>query len=102
MSNKRRRDLKCYPLSSIWLQIFPPKSKPILLNGYYRQWNLPKTMRNNTSDSNKNQIERYDQYLKMWKKAIDEKKDTIIIGDDNIDTLNPDLNTLNCHKLKIN
>ena len=88
-------------MSSIWLQIFPPKSKPILLNGYYRQWNLPKTMRNNTSDSNKNQIERYDQYLKMWKKAIDEKKDTIIIGDDNIDTLNPDLNTMNSHNKKL-
>ena len=29
---KRRKDLECYPLSSIWLQIFPPKSKPILLN----------------------------------------------------------------------
>lgn len=78
------------PISSIWLEIFPPKSKSIYVNGYYRQWNLPKQIRDTNSNTNKSQIERYELYLENWTSAMKSKKDIMMMGDDNIDTLDLD------------
>ena len=98
---KRRRDLESYPLSSIWIEIFPPRTKSILLNGYYRQWDLPRSIRTSSSGSNSDQNLRYDEYSTLWTKAMTENRDTVIIGDDNIDTFKPDLNTMTSHNKKL-
>ena len=99
ISYKRRRDLESDITSTIWIEINIPKSKPALFMGGYRQWRLPKVLNVNKSNSTKSQLERYDLILKNWQKASLEKKDVIILMDDNIDTVKN-----NCHnnKYKIN
>ena len=96
---KRRTDLESDLLSTVWIEVSLPKSKPILIMGGYRQWQLPSELGFNKSKSIKHQKERYELILKNWKKASHENKDIIILMDDNIDTIR---NSNHNNKFKIN
>ena len=88
----RRNDLENEVNCDIWLQI-KMGGKHILVCGSYRQWSLLKAMSIKNSNSTKLQEERYAITLDGWQRALDEKRDTIFITDDNIDSNdNSDLN----------
>ena len=95
---KRRLDLEDVITSTIWIEILVPKSKSILLMGGYRQWTLHDYFKVINSKSNKNQMDRWTLLIDKWDKALDEKKDTIVLIDDNIDSL---FNSSHNHTFKL-
>merc|ERR1712059_146122 len=56
--------------------------------GGYRQWQLPKIFNNPQSKNNGPQKDRFSKIINNWQKALNEKKNTIVMMDTNIDTLN--------------
>ena len=62
---------------------------------------MPASIRSLYTRSNKGQIEPYDLYNVKLKTAIDEKRYIIIVGDDNINTFEPDLNTMDSHSKNV-
>ena len=84
---KRRLDLEDEITSTIWIEITIPKSKPLLIMAGYRQWTLLKEMNMGRKDHHTEQLTRLNILLSKWKKALNENKDTIIMMDDNIDSL---------------
>ena len=79
-------------------QIKTPKNKPILIASIYRQWSLPQIL--NIKDSNGiiKQTERWEKVLEKWEKAIKEKKEVIVLTDDNMDHESDNYN--NTYKIK--
>ncbi len=97
ISYKRRLDLEDEITCTIWIQVNIPKKKPILIMGGYRQWQLLKILDKSNTKTPKKQLERWQSILDKWKKALDEKRDTIVMMDDNIDT-----NKYNSHNKNYN
>merc|ERR1712240_613959 len=95
---KRRTDLEDIETSTVWIELKTPKNKPILIESIYRQWSLPQIL--NIKDSNCiiKQAERWEKVLKKWEKAIKEKKEVIVLTDDNMDHENNNHN--NTYKIK--
>ena len=60
------------------------RSKPILIMGGYRQWKLPKVFNESKPRAIAKQCDRYTQILEKWDLALKEKRETIVIMDDNI------------------
>ena len=85
---KRRLDLEDDLTSTIWIEIKIAKSKPILVMAGYRQWQLPKILNIKGSKDVKKQLQRLNLLLSKWKLAMTEKRDTIVLMDDNLDTSN--------------
>ena len=70
--------------SAICIQIGIPKTNKFYIYGIYRQWSIP-----GVKESKKivNQEYRWKNTLKMMSKVLSEGKETIIIGDINLNTL---------------
>ena len=82
----RRLDLKRPFLSIIICDIKINKTNKITMIAHYRQWSIPKELLKLTVDS---QINRYNATIENFENIIKNNKyDVIIMGDDNIDTLN--------------
>merc|ERR1712240_920945 len=77
---KRRTDLEDKETSTIWIA------------SIHRQWSLPQIL--NIKDSNGiiKQTERWEKVLEKWEKAIKEKKEVIVLTDDNMDNENDNYN----------
>lgn len=87
ISYKRRYDLEDNITCTIWIQVnIPKKKKSILIMGGYRQWQLPKIIDKTNTKTPKKQLNRFKIILHKWKLALEEKRDTIVLMDDNIDT----------------
>ena len=86
ISYKRRYDLEDEITSTIWIQVNIPRKKSILVMGGYRQWQLPKSFDKTNTKTAKKQLERWNLILDKWQLALKEKRDTIVLMDDNIDT----------------
>lgn len=95
----RRYDLENDFTCTIWIEIYIPNCKPILLMGGYRQWKLLKIMNVSKSGSNNQQFNRYKNIIEMWEKAMYENKETIVLMDDNIDS-NPNSSHNKSYNLK--
>merc|ERR1712240_873999 len=95
---KRRTDLEDQETSTIWIELTTPKNKPILIALIYRQWSLPQILNIKNSNSIIKQTERWEKVLGKWEKAIKEKKEVIVLTDDNIDHENDNYN--NSYKIK--
>ena len=86
ISYKRRYDLEDESTCTIWVQVNIPKRKAILIMGGYRQWQQLKIYDNNNTKTPKKQLERLNLIIQKWEIALKEKKDTLVLMDDNIDT----------------
>ena len=89
---KRRTDLEDQETSTIWIELTIPKNKPILIASIYRQWSLPQILNIKNSNSIIKQTERWEKVLGNWEKAIKEKKEVIVLTDDNMDHDNDNFN----------
>ena len=54
--------------------------------GGYRQWQLLKILDKNNTKTRTHQLSRWKMILEKWQLALNEKKDTIVLMDDNIDS----------------
>lgn len=96
----RRLDLERPFLAMIICDIKINKTSKITVIAHYRQWSIPKELLNITIDS---QINRYNTTIEIFENILKtNKNDIIIVGDDNIDTLNSNNfhNTFKNHELK--
>merc|ERR1712240_1002518 len=57
------------------------------------QWSLPKILNIKNSNNIQNQTERWEKVLGKWENAIKEKKEVIILTDDNMDLNNDNYNS---------
>ena len=86
LNYKRRLDLESPDTCNIWLEIYLSKGHNLLLMGGYRTWSSLKVQNIPNSNSNKNQLKRFQITLDNWGKAMYEDKDVIVCTDDNIDS----------------
>merc|ERR1712002_971840 len=91
---KRRADLEDETTSTIWIELKLPKNKPILVASIYRQWSLPQILNIKDSHGITQQTERWDKVLDKWQQAISEKKEVIVMADDNMDFDNENYNNI--------
>merc|ERR1712240_896013 len=89
---KRRADLEDAETSTVWIELKIPRNKPILVASIYRQWSLPQILNIKDSHGIIQQTERWDKVLEKWEKAISEKKEVIVLTDDNMDHENKNYN----------
>ncbi len=96
----RRHDLEDKNTSTVWLEVKIPNTKSILFMSGYRQWQLPKNHSNYNTESHTvpQQYKRLDNILTKWTTALQQHKNTIVMMDDNIDTLP---NNIHNNKYKI-
>ena len=96
---RRRNDLEDDQTASLWITTRIKGSKPININGFYRQWQLPRHKSNELNPKNLNnklaiksdtvnsQNIRLNKVLKNWCKAKEEGHETITLSDMNVDSL---------------
>merc|ERR1712240_978051 len=89
----RRHDLEDDITSTVWIELKIPNENNILISSIYRQWALPKALGIPKSNNMHNQSTRWTTVLKQWTKAHKEKKEIIVLTDDNIDHNNSTFNT---------
>merc|ERR1712033_87494 len=89
---KRRTDLEDAQTSTVWIELKLPKNKPLLVASIYRQWSLPQILNIKDSHGIIQQTERWDNVLDKWQQAISEKKEVIVMADDNMDFDNENYN----------
>ena len=83
---KSRPDLEDSGLSSIWLELGHKGSKKILVCNIYREWQYMH-QQDKSSLSNASQLLRWERFIESWKRALEEDKEVIVMGDINIDSL---------------
>ena len=83
---KPRPDLMDNTLSTIWLEVGLPGKKKILICNIYREWGYMR-QNDNISHSDNAQLTRWSRFIELWQQALSEDKETIVIGDVNIDCL---------------
>merc|ERR1712240_888005 len=89
---KRRTDLEDTETSTVWIELKLPRNKPILVASIYRQWSLPQILNIKDSHGIIQQTERWDKVLDKWEQAISERKEVIVMTDDNMDLENENYN----------
>ena len=84
---KRRQDLENTRTCNIWVEVDTSRNKRTLFMAGYRQWALPASL---DKDKDRRCIGKQEQRFKLtlekWSLAAKEKKDIVILTDDNIDT----------------
>ena len=83
---KVRADLMDDSVSSIWLELGFKHQRKILLGNIYREWQLLRQA-DNTSNSSASQLERWRTFISQWERALGEGRETVVMGDINIDWL---------------
>merc|ERR1712240_219430 len=89
----RRHDLEDDITSTVWIELKIPNENNVLISSIYRQWTLPKALGIPKSNNMHNQHIRWTTVLKQWTKSHKEKKEIIVLTDDNIDHNNSTFNT---------
>ena len=77
----RRRDLETPGISSVWVKLSYPGRKPILVQGFYRQFRRIGKPNSHTPAS---QHQRWEMFIKKWEKAMQEDLEIISMGDTNL------------------
>ena len=70
----RRKDLESKLDCTIWIQVTPPRQKPFLFMGGYRQWNFPKDINPEYTGSSTLQLHGGQSIIRNWNTAIMENK----------------------------
>ena len=83
---KPRPDLMDNKISAIWLEVGHPGTKKILICNAYREWGYMR-QQDNSSRSDAAQLARWETFISKWQTALYEEKETIVLGDMNIDCL---------------
>ena len=83
----RRHDLERQYISAIWIEVKLGKKKTVLASSAYRQWQLPKLLGFTNTFNPKQQLLRYKSMIDCWSLALAENKDTVVLTDDNLNTL---------------
>ena len=81
LKHTRRQDLESPGTSTIWIQLNNRGSKPLLIQGLYRQFTRINTPNSNTP---KQQTKRWTQIVDKWELALQEQADIIAMGDCNL------------------
>ena len=92
----RRKDLEQNYIAAIVCDVKLPNKSNFTIISQYRQWNLPRDI-NIVNKLDNNQCTRYQNYVQMCENILKRGNDTLIIGDDNIDSYN---NYNNCSNNK--
>ena len=74
-------------VDSIWLELGFKNQKKILVGGLYRVWQHMGQGANKESLTPSAQLDRWKMFVSQWEKALDEKKETIVLGDVNVEWL---------------
>ena len=82
---KLRADLMDNSVDSIWLENGFKHHKKILVGGHYRVWQNMGQGANKESLSPASQLSRWNIFLSQWEKALAEGRETIVLGDINLD-----------------
>ena len=82
---KLREDLMNSSLDSIWLEVGFKHHKKLLVGGHYRVWQNMGQGGDNASLSPAAQLSRWNIFLTQWEKALSEQRETIVLGDINLD-----------------
>ena len=85
MSVELRPDLMDEEVSSIWVSLGFKHQKKIIVGGLYREWQ--QLGRGEISGTAQEQFKRWKLFLEQWKLALSENKETLVLGDINIDWL---------------
>ena len=80
-----RYDLMNDKVNSIWLSLGLKNQKKITLGGLYREWQQLGGGVNSNSGTQHEQLKRWKMFLSQWKDALSEDKETVVLGDLNID-----------------
>ena len=72
--------------SSIWIEIGMPGSKKILVSNIYRDHQWMKQGADKSSKTQQAVMERWNEFINQWKRALDSGKEVHTIGDFNIDS----------------
>ena len=83
---KERLDLMNDMFSSIWLEVGLKRQKKILVANVYRDWQYLH-QENNSSKCISEQLVRWSSFLDQWEMAVLENRETLVLGDVNIDFL---------------
>ena len=86
LAGKLREDLMCENFSSIWVELGTPGSKKILVSNVYRDHQWMNQGADKTSKTPQAVMERWQQYLDQWKRALETGSEVHSIGDFNIDS----------------
>ena len=81
-----REDLMSEDFSSIWIEIGMPGSKKILVSNIYRDHQWMKQGADKSSKTQQAVMERWNEFINQWKRALDSGKEVHTIGDFNIDS----------------
>ena len=84
---KLRTDFMNNTVDSISLELGFKNQKKILVGGLYRVWQHMGQGANKESMTPAAQLDRWKMFVSQWEKALDEKKETVVLGDINIDWL---------------
>ena len=72
-------------VSSIWLSLGFKNQRKILVGGYYRVWQHLGRNDSGASGTEPAQMDRWKVFLEQWKKALEDDKEVIRLGDFNLD-----------------
>ena len=75
-------------LSTIWLEAGLPREKKLVLGCSYREHDYIKLERGEPKQSgHPEQLQRWEKFVDIWSKVIDEQKEVCVVGDLNWDLL---------------
>ena len=83
--SKLRSDLMNNSVDSIWLEVGFKHHKKLLVGGHYRVWQNMGQGADRESLSPNAQLSRWNIFLSQWEKALGEGRETIVLGDINLD-----------------
>ena len=83
---KRRPYLEDDKISAIWLELGLPRKKKILVCNLYREWQYL-DQNYSSSATLQSQTERWNLFIQKWDLALKENKETVVLGDVNLDFL---------------
>ena len=87
VTGKLRPDLMNNTVDSVWIELGFKYQKKLLLGGLYRVWQHMGQGPNKESLSAAAQLGRWQSFLSQWETALQEDKETVVLGDLNIDWL---------------
>ena len=85
---RRLHNLELEDFSAIWLEVWLPYQRKIILSGTYREHDHLKLFQEERSyDGDEEQEERWDRFLSKWEEAAEQGKELMVVGDLNVDLM---------------
>ena len=88
LNYRRRKDLEFNNFATIWVELSPQASNPILVCNLYREWGIlqPGSRRIIQGSRDKSeQKERWQKFIAIWKRIVQSGQEFHVLGDCNMD-----------------